>query len=539
VRSSLSFAAKRELLLQTATRYQSVAHTQKSIVLDEFIAATGYARKYAIRLLTHPVRAVVSIKRPRARRYGGVVQTALIVAWRATNGICAKRLVPFLEQLVPNLERHGHLILTDAERAQLLAISPATADRLLHALRQDEHPRGLRTTKAGSLLKHQIPIRTFADWDDARPGFVEADLVAHCGTSAEGAFLQTLTLTDVATGWTECLPLLYRAQHTVIDALDRVDVLLPFPICGLDTDNGGEFLNGELVAYCEKHAITFTRGRVARKNDQCYVEQKNGSIVRHFVGYDRFEGELVYRQLNELYRALRLYVNFFQPSMKLKAKRRQGSSVQRSYDLAQTPYQRVLAANVADAETEERLKAIAQALDPVRLLHQLETLQDALWRHAIVGSAPAKPTAIAAPAVRFVPNACGGGGDETKADTPAITALISQGRSARKYHRTKKPRGPRTYRTRKNPFETVWEEVVAFLAADPERTAKAAFDGLQGRYPGTYPTGQLRTLQQHVQEWRRRTIVPFDDQWLQEGSVAGPTLLLPSRLALAGSTAPG
>lgn len=330
MRSSLSFPAKRELLTQTSNRYQTASHLQKSIILNEFVAATGYARKYAIRLLTHPVPPIVPNKRPRERRYGPPIQEALAIAWRAANGIRAKRLVPFLPQLVPRLERHGHLTLTDDERAMLLAISPATADRILQRLRQGERKKGIGTTRAGSLLKHQIPIRTFADWDDAQPGFFEADRVAHCGTSAEGAFLQTLTLTDVATGWTECLPLLYRAQHAVLAALDRADILLPFPIRGLDTDNGGEFLNAELLAYCEQRAITFTRGRVARKNDQCFVEQKNGSIVRHFVGYDRFEGELAYRQLGELSRALRLSVNFFQPSMKQTAKWRDGSSVRRS-----------------------------------------------------------------------------------------------------------------------------------------------------------------------------------------------------------------
>jgi hypothetical protein len=514
----LSFPAKRELLVQTANRYQSASHVQKSIILDEFVAATGYARKYAIRLLTHRVPPILPIKRPRERRYGPAIQSALTVAWRAANGICAKRLVPFLDQLVPSLERHGHLTLTDEERSQLLAISPATVDRLLRPLRQGDRKRGIATTRAGSLLKHQIPIRTFAEWDDAESGFFEADLVAHCGTSAEGAFLQTLTLTDVATGWTECLPLIYRAQHAVISALDRADALLPFPIRGLDTDNGSEFLNAELLAYCEEHAISFTRGRVARKNDQCFVEQKNGSIVRHFVGYDRFEGELAYRQLGELYRALRLYVNFFQPSMKLRTKRREGSSVRRSYDRARTPYQRVLAAKVVDAETGRRLDAIARALDPVRLLHQLDTLQDALWRHAIVGPPATKPIAIAAPAVRFVPDACGGGEDSAVVDGASLAALVKTGRSGRRYHRAKKPRGPRTYRTRKDPFETVWEEVVAWLTANPERTAKSAFDELQRKYPGTYPSGQLRTLQRHVQQWRKRTVVPFDDDWLPSGS---------------------
>ena len=524
MRSSLSFPAKRELLVQTANRYQSASHLQKSIILDEFVAATSYARKYAIRLLTHPVPPVLAIKRPRERRYGPVIQEALVIAWRAANGICAKRLVPFLDDLVPSLERHGHLTLADDERAQLLGISPATADRLLQSVRRADRPKGIGTTKAGSLLKHQIPIRTFADWDDAAPGFFEADLVAHCGTSAEGAFLQTLTLTDVATGWTECLPLLYRAQHAVLSALDRADVLLPFPIRGLDTDNGGEFLNGELLAYCEEHGITFTRGRVARKNDQCFVEQKNGSIVRHFVGYDRFEGETAYKQLGELYRALRLYVNFFQPSMKLKAKRREGSSVRRSYDQARTPYQRVLAAQTVDAETGRRLEAIARALDPVRLLHQIDTLQDALWRHAIVGIAPTKPTPIAAPPVCFAPNACGGSEDGTDAEAPSLADLVKKGRSGRRYHRAKKPKGPRMYRTRKDPFEAVWDEVVAWLTAEPERTAKSAFDELQRTYPGTFASGQLRTLQHHVQLWRKRTIVPFDDRWLPEEPGAAPRL---------------
>jgi hypothetical protein len=516
VRSSLSFPAKRELLIQTANRYQLASHVQKSIILDEFVAATGYARKYAIRVLTRPAPPVAAIKRPRERRYGSVIQEALVVAWRAANGICAKRLVPFLDQLVPSLERHGHLNLADEQRAQLLAISPATADRLLRPLRQGERKKGIGTTRAGSLLKHQIPVRTFADWDDAAPGFFEADLVAHCGTSAEGAFLQTLTLTDVATGWTECLPLLYRAQHAVLAALDRADVLLPFPIRGLDTDNGSEFLNAELLTYCEERATTFTRGRVARKNDQCFVEQKNGSIVRHFVGYDRFEGEFAYRQLGELYRALRLYVSFFQPSMKLKAKRREGSSVRPSYDQAQTPYQRILTSLAVDAETGRRLGAIARALDPVRLLHQIDTLQDALWRHAIVGIPATKPTPLAAPAVCFAPEPQASGADGAGAEGPGLAELVKKGRGGRRYHRAKKAKGPRTHRTRKDPFAAVWEEVVPWLTADPERTAKPAFDELQRNYPGSFPSGQLRTLQRHAQEWRKRTVVPFDDHWLPE-----------------------
>src|SRR5947207_497786 len=250
-------------------------------------------------------------------------------------------------------------------------MSAATADRFLRSQRTVGQ-RGLSTTRAGTLLKQQIPIRTFEEWKETRPGFLEADLVAHCGTQAEGAYLYTLTLTDVATGWTECLPLLNRGQDAVIVALKRARHLLPFPLLGIDTDNGGEFITIELAAYCEQEHITFTRGRPQHSNDQCYVEQKNGQIVRQVVGYDRFVGELAYRQLTELYRALRLYVNCFQPSMKLQTKQREGSKVRRTYDQAQTPMQRLLASGVLPVAKQQELLRIAEALDPMRLLTQLE-----------------------------------------------------------------------------------------------------------------------------------------------------------------------
>jgi hypothetical protein len=294
------------------------------VILDEFVAATGYARKYAIRLLNHPVDLKLTIERPRPPHYGPAVQQALHLAWTAANHICAKRLMPFLPMLVESLERHGHLHLSEECRSQLLSMSPATADRILRPYRkQGQH--GLSTTRAGTLLKKQIPIRTFQDWNEAKAGFMEADLVAHCGSHTDGSFLYTLTLTDIATGWTEFLPLLNRTQEAVVAALKRVQHLLPFPMLGIDTDNGAEFINVELMAYCEQAQITFTRGRPRHSNDQCYIEQKNGQIVRQVVGYDRFAGELAYRQLTELYRALRVYVNCFQPSMKLQTKQREES----------------------------------------------------------------------------------------------------------------------------------------------------------------------------------------------------------------------
>jgi hypothetical protein len=278
----MSFRSKQELLQQTAPRYQEATELQKVAILNEFVAATGYARKYAIRRLNHPGVLQVEIERPRPPRYGPAVQEALHLAWLAANRICAKRLVPFLPTLVEALERHGHLQLTPEVRQQLLTISSATADRLLRPYRV--LPRARSMTRAGTLLKKQIPIRTFHGWDDAQPGFLEIDVVAHCGTLYEGSYLSTLTLTDVATGWTECVPLLHRGQALIIQALDRARQLLPFPILGLDTDNGGEFINAEVLAYCEREHITFTRGRTHKSNDQCYIEQKNGAIVRKAGG---------------------------------------------------------------------------------------------------------------------------------------------------------------------------------------------------------------------------------------------------------------
>src|ERR1700694_2711708 len=480
VRSSMSFRGKRELLVQVAPRYSSARHGQRSVLLAEFVAVPGYERKYAIRLLLSPIRPPAPIRRPRAAHYGVDVQQALGVVWSAANGICAKRLVPFLPELAPTLERHGHLVVTDEVRARLLELSPATVDRLLRPLRQ---PHGLSTTKPGRLLKHQIPIRTFAEWTDVKPGFLEGDLVAHCGGSMEGAFLYTFTLTDVATTWTECLPLLHRTQHGVVHALQRARGLFPFPILGIDTDNGSEFINEDLIAYCAGEQITFTRGRVGNKNDACYVEQKNGSVVRQLVGYDRFEGQHAYRQLAELYRAVRLYVNFFQPSMKLVTKTRTGSRVRRIYGPAQTPFQRVLASGVLDAGNQGRVKAVYRALDPVRLLHQLETLQEALWRHALFRSRIGPPT-NAPLAVPFDLNASGLGVDGMPTDE--AVGLPTGTRTRRKYRRTEKSKGPRTYRTRRDPFETVWDEVCQWLGVQPERTGRSVFDELRQRYPGQF-----------------------------------------------------
>ena len=241
----------------------------------------------------------------------------------------------------------------------------------------------MSTTRAGRLLKHQVPIRTFAEWDAARPGFTEIDLVAHGGDSAHGEYVHTLTLVDVATGWCEFRAVPYRSQRDVFAALQVQRERLPFPLLGIDSDNDGAFINAHLLRYCEAEHLTFTRSRPNKKNDQCHVEEKNGSVVRRTIGYDRYEGEPATRAFNALYDGLRLWVNFFQPSMKLVAKHRLGSTVRKTYDRPQTPYQRVLASPHVSEQDKQVLRDIFQALNPLALRQELDRRLEAVWHLAV------------------------------------------------------------------------------------------------------------------------------------------------------------
>ncbi len=514
----MSFHAKRELLATVAPRYREASKKHKSTILNEFISATGYSRKYAIRLLSSPVIHVKKkIKRPRSRFYDESVQEALKIAWATANYIASKRLAPFLKELIPALERHGHLNLTEETRSQIISISPATIDRILKPLRTSCY--GLSTTKPGKLLKHQIPIRTFADWEEEDPGFFEADLVAHCGWSMEGAFLYTLVLTDVSTGWVECFALLHRSATAVIHALEKAHKLIPFPILGIDTDNGSEFINADLLEYCEKKEITFTRGRAYKKNDQCYVEQKNGVVVRQIVGYDRFEGQHAYIQLTELYRAVRLYVNFFQPSMKLKKKSRIGSKLKKIYYPAQTPFQRLKYAKCIPNKTTQKLESINHTIDPVRLLKQVQVLQDALWRHVVLEkqNSSFNDTGIKSKtSFKFQPSICGES-KKYQVEVNEEDLILPPGiRNKRQYRKTKKPRVKHWWRTRKDPFENVWDEVCKWLENNPELTATLMLLKLQENYPGEYKNSQLRTLQRRVKAWRKKAIIMYEDKVLEE-----------------------
>lgn len=387
MRRIMGLKSRRELLASLRPRYRQASRKEKQPILQEFVAATGYHRKYAIRLLNQPEPDPSPARsQPQGRRrvYTDEVQEALVVVWKAANRICSKRLVPFLPELIEAMERHGHLVLSPEIKTQLLGISPATVDRVLAGRRPVEAGAQRGGSARSSFLKQQVPVRTFSEWAGAQPGYLEADLVAHCGGDVSGSYLHTLVLTDVSTGWTECLALLFRDQPMVLQAVRQARAQLPVPLLALDTDNGSEFLNNSLYDYCEAEGVIFTRSRPSKKNDQGFVEQKNGVIVRQFVGYERFAGMEPCRLLAQLYSRLRLYINFFQPSMKLLTKTRLGSRVKKSYDQAQTPYQRLQAAAEVPTAVKDKLTAQFMALDPVQLLIDIRLLQDEWWAYAYV-----------------------------------------------------------------------------------------------------------------------------------------------------------
>ena len=371
--------SKRELLAAIQPRYLRANKSEKAHILDEFCAATGYHRKYAIRLLKHGPPAKKLKKTGRPKIYQGEVVAALTQIWEICGRICSRRLHPFLPEMVRVLEEHQELILSAEVKQLLLQISRASIDRCLSPARF-EHHRGLSTTKPGSLLKKTIPVRTFTPWDEERPGFEEIDLVAHCGETTAGQYLNTLTVTDLATGWTECLAILQKSQYLVAEAIRELRLRLPFALLGIDSDNGSEFINDLLYNYCQDEQITFTRSRPYRKNDQAHVEQKNWSVVRHVVGYDRLETEAECLILKAIYADLRLYVNFFQPVLKLVGKDRVGEKLIKRYDTAATPYQRVLDSPWVSETVKIYLRQQYIQLNPVTLRNRIDDNVARLWK---------------------------------------------------------------------------------------------------------------------------------------------------------------
>jgi hypothetical protein len=300
--------------------------------------------------------------------------------WESLDYLCGKRLAAGVRGALDALERHGELDLSSEVREKLLRMSGATMDRLLAGEKRKLALRRRVGTKPGTLLKSQIPVRTFSEWDEDKPGFVEVDLVGHDGGCGDGDFAQTLDVTDVRTGWSEQRAVLNKAQTWVFDALLEIRKRLPFPLLGLDSDNGGEFINHPLLRYCQENKITFTRSRPYRKNDTCFVEQKNYSVVRRAVGYGRFVGDHAVGLLNALYDRLRLRTNFFLPSMKLMGKERIGSRVVKRYDRPKTPYERVLESPETPESVRRQLRRQYRTLNPARLDREIRRLERALGK---------------------------------------------------------------------------------------------------------------------------------------------------------------
>ena len=476
-------ATRDELVVVLRERYARSGRAERGRILDEFSAVTGFHRKHAMRLLGGGQPNQQRGPRPRRRIYDDAVRGALIVVWEASDRICGKRLRPLVPIMLEAMERHGHLQLAPEVRTGLLAMSAATMDRALCDIRGQARGRTRRHAAPSAAVRRSVPVRTFSDWGDPAPGFVEADLVAHSGPTTRGSFVQTLTLTDIATGWTECAPLLVREQRLLTEVLTEVRKRLPFPLLGFDTDNDSVFMNETVRDYCLAAGIAFTRCRPYRKNDQAWVEQKNGAVVRRIVGYRRFEGLAAAAALAELYVSVRLFVNFFQPSFKLAEKTREGAKVYKRYHPPATPYQRLMADPRASEEVKRQVEAQRTELDPVRLLSDIRAVQQRLVE---IADTPEMVAAIEQPPLEQF-----------------LTGLRTVWQEGEVRPTARPKQKAKRLRRRPDPFAAVTAQLHSWFEAEPWRTSRELFERLQAEQPGAYGDGQLRTLQRRLKGWRR------------------------------------
>jgi hypothetical protein len=372
----MSPRAKREYLEALHRRYNNATRAQKSRILDEYCATCGQHRKHAIRQL----RGFKRFTKPKAKKRGrkslydcDAIRKPLKKIWLTANLPCSKRLQPILSLWLPGYEASFGALRPEI-KAALLRISAATIDRLLKPTRSAMAHRGRSTTKPGALLRTQIPLGT-NQWDQTCPGFLEADTVAHCGSSMAGQFVNSLDCVDIATGWTEQRAVWGRGEQGILEELQDIEQHLPFAILGFDCDNGGEFLNHHLHRHFTERPqpVLFTRSRAYRKDDNAHIEQKNWTHIRQWLGYERFDDPCLVPLLNELYRSeWRLFHNFFCPSVKLLGKERIGSKTRKRYDRPKTPYQRVMESTHIARKTKIRLTAQFRSLNPFVLREAIE-----------------------------------------------------------------------------------------------------------------------------------------------------------------------
>jgi len=490
VTRQISTTTRKELVEALRVRYGSAAFGERIKMLDEFVALTGYHRKHAIRVLCAEVTKTSSAP-ARNRLYDETIRQALTMLWEAADRVCGKRLKALIPVLFDAMERHGHLDMDPIIRSKVLLVSAATIDRMLAAARLHIDGQRKRRKGVGSAIRRSIPVRTFADWRDPPPGFFEIDMVEHCGgPKTDGDYVHTLTMTGIPTGWTECVAMRMREQMLIVGAFEQVAGELPFVMLGVDSDNDSALMSQSVFDYCKGHGLVQTRSRAYKKNDQPWVEQKNGAIVRRLVAYGRLSGVESTKALATLYASSRLYVNFFQPSFKLKSETRDGAKVHKIYFTPATPCDRLLAhASIEPAikaRLKARLKAQFESLDPVRLLQDIrgaqQTLSEIAAHGAPNGTAPARSPHV-------------------DAFLKSLSTVWKDGET-RPTHR-EQPGAKHWWRTKVDPFAHVWPLVDGWLIAEPSASAKELMDRLATMFPKAYAgNAQLRTLQRRVKAWR-------------------------------------
>jgi hypothetical protein len=389
----LTMSQRRAVTKTIATRYKRAGKRGKGTILDELCATTGWHRNHARKVLGQALRPkVVGPRAPRAPRYGPEVMVGLRFCWAVLGAPTGKRLAPVLAELVATLRRFGELVLTDETAALLVAMSAATIDRRLAGDRANMVLRGRSHTKPGSLLKDSIPIRTWAQWDDAVPGFVEIDLVGHEGGNALGEHAYTLTVTDIATGWTENRSVRNKARKWVIAALEEIAAIMPFPLLGVDSDNGSEFINHHLLAWCEQRTITFTRSRPGNCNDGAHVEQKNWAVVRTVVGYHRYDTSAELLLLNKIWVLQSKITNYFLPQQKLVSKVRDGAKITKTYDVPTTPHRRAGRHAAVSAEDKAIMADTLTEVNPAAVQRHIQALTaELITLTTSKASAPGRP----------------------------------------------------------------------------------------------------------------------------------------------------